>query len=91
MIKNIFRTIAIGLLVGVLFFVAFRFIIVLAILVLIFKLSGKGRMKRDHWRNRKFAFADRIRNMETDEYENFKTNYGHSHCDHYYQTNTTTE
>jgi len=83
MIKNIFRTIAIGLLVGLLFFVAFRFFIVLAILALIFKLSGRGRWKRQHWHNRKLAFVERVRNMESDEYENFKTNFGRNHCYHY--------
>jgi hypothetical protein len=84
MIKNIFKTIAIGILVGLLFFVAFRFIIVLAIVGLIFKLSGKGRWKREHWYNRKLAFVDRVRNMEADEYESFKRNYGNHYCHPHY-------
>jgi hypothetical protein len=84
MIKTIFKTIAIGVLVGLLFFVAFRVIVVFAILGLIFKLSGKGKWKREHWRNRKLAFVDRIRTMEDDEFENFKSNYGQNHCHHYY-------
>ncbi|MFT5725384.1 MAG: hypothetical protein ACI9JN_002509 [Bacteroidia bacterium] len=89
MTTSIFRTIGIGLLLGLLAFVAFRFIIVLAILGLIFKLSGKGRWKRDHWRKRKLAFVDHVRNMDTDDYESFKSNYGKHHCYQHPETSDT--
>ena len=85
MIKSIFRTVAIGILIGLLFFIAFRSFLVLAIVGLIFKLSGKGRWKRTQWRNRKLAFVDQVRNMDADEYESFKSNFGQKHCHHYYQ------
>jgi len=85
MIKSIFRTIAIGVLIGLLFFIAFRFFVVLAIVGLIFKLSGKGRWKREQWRERKLAFVESVRNMDGEEFEQFKTHYGQNHCHHYYR------
>ncbi len=79
--KNpIFRSILIGILFGVLAFVAFRLVLVLLIIAAIFKLSGKGKWKRRQWREHKLAYVDSIRNMNDEEYNNFKSNYGHGHC-----------
>ncbi len=88
---SIFRTIAIGALVGLLFFVAFRVVIVFAILGLIFKLSGKGRMKKQHWKDRKLAYVENIRNMNDDEFEQFKSNANHHYCHSYYSTTKSNE
>ena len=77
---SIFRSILIGLLVGLLFFVATRLILVLLIIGAIYKLSGKGRWRREQWRAHKLAYADKIRSMNDDDYENFKSNMGKHYC-----------
>ncbi len=78
--NSIFKSILIGLLVGLLFFVATRFILILLILGAIYKLSGRGKWKREQWRSHKLAYADKIRSMNDDDYENFKSNFGKHHC-----------
>lgn len=79
--KNpILRSILIGLLFGVLLFVATKFILVLLIIAAIFKLSGKGRGRREEWRAHKLAYVDKIRNMGDEDYANFKSNFGKNHC-----------
>ena len=84
--NSIFRSILIGILVGVLAFVAFRLVLVLLLIAAIFKLSGKGRWKKRQWREHKLAYVDNIRNMNDDEYSNFKSNFGHGHCHHHHYT-----
>jgi len=37
----------------------------------IFKLSGKGRGRREEWRAHKLAYVDKIRNMGDEDYANF--------------------
>lgn len=51
--NSIFRSILMGLLIGVLVFVAFRLVLVLLIVGAIFKLAGGGKWKREQWRQRK--------------------------------------
>lgn len=81
---SIFRSILIGLLLGVLFFVAFRFVLIILLIGAIFRLSGMGKWKRQHWHNRKMAFAESVRNINEDEYDQFRAktqNYGYrGHC-----------
>lgn len=81
--NSIFRSILMGLLIGVLFFVAFRLVLVLLIVGAIFKLAGGGKWKREQWRERKLAYVDNVRNMDEGEYENFKSNFGQGHCHHH--------
>lgn len=69
-----------GLLVGVLFFVAFRLVLVLLLVGAIFKLAGGGRWKKQQWRQQKLAYVDNVRNMDENEYEQFKSNFGQGHC-----------
>lgn len=76
--RGILKPIAGGVLLGAaLFFIPFfvlRVIAFLLIVGLIFRLfSGRRRFGR-HFGDRRFAFADRIRNMSEEEYQNFKTN-----------------
>ena len=82
--NSIYRSILMGLLIGVLVFVAFRLVIVLLIIGAIFKLAGGGRWKREQWRQRKLAYVDNVRNMDENQYEEFKSNFGHGHghCHH---------
>ncbi|MFT5821677.1 MAG: hypothetical protein ACI8ZM_002931 [Crocinitomix sp.] len=81
--NSIFRSVLMGLLVGVLFFVAFRLVLVLLIVGAIFKLAGGGKWKREQWRERKLAYVDNVRNMDENQYEQFKSDFGQGHCHNY--------
>ena len=84
--NSIFNKILIGVLIGVLAFIATKLMIVVLILAAIFKLSGKGKWKREQWKSYKLAYADNIRNMNEQDYESFKTNVGNKNCHHYSQS-----
>lgn len=77
---SIFRTILIGLLVGVLAFFAIKLVVILLLVGAIFKLSGKGKWRREEWRAHKLAYVDRVRNMSSEDYESFKSNFGKGRC-----------
>jgi hypothetical protein len=67
MIKQIFKAILMGLLIGVAFFMMPLFLV-----SAIFRLGWGGRRRR--WRYaHHYAFADKIRNMSDEEYDAFKT------------------
>ncbi len=85
--NSIFRSILMGLLIGVLVFVAFRLVLVLLLVAAIFKLAGGGKWKRAQWRQQKLAYVDNVRNMNEDEYEQFKSNFGQGHCHHHHYNN----
>lgn len=74
--KSFFKSALIGILLGLLTFFAFRLVIILLIIGAIFKLSGKGKHKRQQWRGHKLAYADKIRNMNDDDFQEYKTNFG---------------
>jgi 5-bromo-4-chloroindolyl phosphate hydrolysis protein len=78
--NSIFRSILIGLLLGVLVFMATKLILVLLIVAAIFKLSGKGKWKKEQWKTHKMAYEDNIRTMGDEDYEKFKENFGQRHC-----------
>lgn len=78
--NSIFRSILIGLLVGLLAFFAIRFFIILLIIGAIFKLAGMGKGKHKKWHSYRMAHADNIRSMSEEEYESFKTNEGQHNC-----------
>ena len=77
---SIFRSILIGLLFGLLVFLAPKLFLMLLIIGAIFKLSGRGRWKREQWKTHRMAYADKIRNMGDEDYENFKNNMGNQQC-----------
>lgn len=80
---SIFRAVLIGVLIGLLTFLAFRLVLVLLIIGAIFKLAGKGRGRHQHWHERKLAFVENVRNMNEDDYQKFKNNVGKEHgCHH---------
>jgi uncharacterized BrkB/YihY/UPF0761 family membrane protein len=74
--RSIFRSVLIGILLAVLTFVAFRLVIVLLLVGTIFKLSGKGKWRRQQWKEHKLAYADKIRGMNDADFESFKSNVG---------------
>jgi len=80
---NILRAILIGVLSGILFFVAFKFVLILLLIGGIFMLAGGGRRKRMYWKEQRLAYVENIRNMNDDEYQQFRSNYGRGHhCYH---------
>lgn len=82
---SIFRAVLIGVLIGILTFVAFRLVLIFLLLGAIFKLAGKGRGRQQHWHERKLAFVENVRNMNEDDYQNFKSNFGKHHgCHHHH-------
>lgn len=81
---SIFRSIIIGVLIGALMFLAFRLMLVLLIVAAIFKLSGAGRWKKTQWREQKLAYVESVRNMNEDEYQQFRSNFGQGHCHHHH-------
>ena len=78
--NSIFRSILIGLLVGLLAFFAFRFVIILLLVGAIFKLAGGGKGKHKKWQSYRMAHADNIRSMSEEEFQAFKTNEGQHNC-----------
>lgn len=80
--NSIFKSVLIGLLLGLLAFVAGRFLLVALIIGAILKLAGKdvwnkqGRRGHAGQGERKLAFANKVRSMTEEEYEFFKTKMG---------------
>lgn len=68
---SIFKSILIGILIGILFFVATKIMLILLIIGAIFKLSGKGKWNRGKWKEKRMSFLDDIRRMNDDEFNKF--------------------
>jgi hypothetical protein len=79
---SIFKSVLIGLLVGVLFFIATKLLVVLLIIGAIFKLSGKGKWKREHMKGKRMAFVEKVRGMNDEEFSSFKENFEGNHGCH---------
>ncbi len=81
MATTIFKSILIGILMGTMIFFAPGFIIGLAITMLIFRLMIGGRMRGGRYKEYRLAFADKVRSMSDEEYEQFKSKV-HNHRGH---------
>ncbi|GAA3508545.1 hypothetical protein GCM10022393_19970 [Aquimarina addita] len=73
--KSIFKPIIIGILLGAFVFFTGPLLFVILILKFIFTPFGMGRMM---WRNKRmgmppFAFADKIRSMSDEQFDEFKS------------------
>ena len=79
---SIFRSVLIGLLVGILFFVAARLVLILFIVGAIFKLSGNGKWRRKQWNERRVVFMENVRGMNDEEFEDFKQDFEGNHRCH---------
>lgn len=79
---SIFKSVLIGLLVGLLFFIATKLFVVLLIVGAIFKLSGKGKWRGKHMKGRRMAFVENVRGMSDEEFKNFKENFEGNHRCH---------
>ncbi|MES2555356.1 MAG: hypothetical protein V4604_04345 [Bacteroidota bacterium] len=81
MATTILKSILIGALMGAMIFFAPGFIIGLAITFLIFRLMIGRRMRGGRYGEYRLAFADKVRSMSDEEYEQFKSKV-HSHDRH---------
>lgn len=83
--KSILRSIAIGILIGALAFFAFQLVITFLIIGGIVMLLSRRRFDRRAFGNHqfgryRFAFADRIRTMNDEEYDAFKKKFENRRC-----------
>ncbi|ASS49183.1 MAG: hypothetical protein A3D31_04355 [Candidatus Fluviicola riflensis] len=74
MATTILKSIFIGALMGTMIFFAPGFIIGLAITFLIFRLMIGRKMRGGRYGEYRLAFADKVRSMSDEEYEQFKSN-----------------
>ncbi len=89
--KSILKSIAVGILIGALAFFAFKLIITFFIIGAIMSLFARRRFSRQgfgpgRFGGPRFAFADKIRNMDEEEYNAFKSNFENRGCDRRNQT-----
>jgi len=77
-----FKSILIGLLIGLLFFIATKLMVVLLIAGAIIKLSGLDKIKREQWKERRMSFIEKVRKMNDEEFNSFKENFKAHHRSH---------
>lgn len=87
--KQIFKAVALGILIGAAFFVMPFFLLKLFLFFMIigaiFRLVWGGKHRRGGWGpGYKFAMADKIRNMSDEEYNTFKNNVQQNHCGYHH-------
>ncbi|MDH4473876.1 MAG: hypothetical protein QE487_14820 [Fluviicola sp.] len=82
MATTLLKSILIGTLMGAMIFFAPGFIIGLFITFLIFRLMIGRKMRGGKYGEYRLAFADKVRSMNDEEYEQFKSNVNthHRHC-----------
>lgn len=83
--KSILKSIAIGILIGALAFFAFHLVITFLIIGGIIMLLSRRRFDRhafgdQRFGGHRFAFADKIRNMNDEEYDSFKKRFENRGC-----------
>ena len=87
MAKQFFKMVLIGVLAGVALFMApfflIKFFIFFLLIGAICRLWWGGRRHRKGWGGYQFAFADKIRNMNEEEYAAFKEKMNSSSCNYY--------
>ena len=82
MATTLLKSILVGALMGAMIFFAPGFIIGLFLTFLIFRLMIGRRMRGGRTGEYRLAFADKVRSMSDEEYEQFKSNVHahHRHC-----------
>lgn len=78
--NSIFKTIAMGAIFGATLFFMPMFIIGMFICFGIFGFFMRRRMSHMHYGHYQFAYADKIRNMNDEEYQSFKEKMSKSNC-----------
>lgn len=87
--NSIFKTVVMGALFGALLFFMPFFIIGMFVCFGIFGFMMRRRMKHMGYGYYQFVMADKIRNMNEEEYQNFKHNMQHHRCGQYHNQNNT--
>jgi hypothetical protein len=79
MTKSLITTIAKGMLIGTALFFLPPFLLLLFIPLMLFHIFMFRKMKGGNYHNYKLAFADKVRSMSDEDYEQFKSQ-GPEHC-----------
>jgi len=78
--KSLVKSILIGIIIGALIFFAPMVFLVLLIFGVLMKIFGRRRYAKKY-KERRFAFTDKIRGMTDDEYSSFKEKMeSYCHC-----------
>jgi hypothetical protein len=80
--NSILKTVVMGATFGALLFFMPFFLLGLFVCFGIFGMMMRRRMRHMGYGFHQYAYADKIRNMNEEEYQNFKTKMSHRHC-HY--------
>ena len=82
MTKSVLLAIGKGILIGGLLFVIPKIMLGIALLFFLVKLLFYKRISRKWKSGNRFAFADKMRSMSDEAYEEFKSNYKGHCCKH---------
>jgi hypothetical protein len=80
--NSILKTVVIGALFGALVFFIPFFMVGMFFCFAIFGMMMRRRMRHMGHGFYQFAYADKIRNMNEEEYQNFKSKMSHRNCHH---------
>ena len=78
--KSLIFTIGKGILIGTLLFFIPPFLLLFFIPFMLLAMFFMGRMSRGNFHGHKLAFADKMRSMSEEDYQQFKTNGPQYHC-----------
>jgi hypothetical protein len=78
--NSILKTVIMGAIFGALLFFMPFFLLGLFVCFGIFGMMMRRRMHHMGYGFHQFAYADKIRNMNEDEYQNFKSKMSRNHC-----------
>lgn len=81
--NSILKTVVMGAIFGALLFFMPFFLLGLFVCFGIFGMMMRRRMHHMGYGFHQFAYADKIRNMNEEEYQNFKSKMSHNHCQHH--------
>ena len=80
--NSILKTVVMGAILGALLFFIPFFLLGLFVCFGIFGMMMRRRMNHMGYGFHQFAYADKIRNMDEDEYQNFKSKMSQRNCHH---------
>ena len=78
--KSLLFTIGKGILIGAFLFFIPTFLLFFFIPFVLLPIFFFSRMRRGNFHGHKLAFADKVRSMTDEDYEQFKINDSYQHC-----------
>ena len=78
--KSMLFTIGKGILIGAFLFFIPTFLLLFFVPFMLIPMFFFGRMSKGNFHGHKLAFADKVRSMTDEDYEQFKTNDSYQHC-----------